>query len=130
MSQYSERFNEMLNGGAKPQSKQPNLSASSKNQKEYETPGLSRTLHFVWPDGERIFLYYFHGVKGKCSADETVLTLVFSSETIVLKGRKLGKLFEEVSQQLIREIPMVEERYLELEENEDWVVFDIKLAET
>lgn len=130
MSQYSDRFNEMLNGGAKPQSKPSKPSAPSNNQKEYETPGSSRTLHFVWPDGERVFLYYFHGVKGKCSADETVLTLVFSNETAVLKGRNLGKLCELVSQQLIREIPVVDERYLELEEKEDWVVFDIKLAET
>lgn len=124
MSQYSERFNEMLGGNSV--SKVP----VQKSETHFETPGHSRALRFVWPDGKRTFIQYFHLGKSECSADFNTLTLFLSGETVTLLGRNLHLLWEEISQQLVREISIVEARYLELEEPKDWVVSEIKFEST
>lgn len=81
----------------------------------YETPGNSRALHLILPNGERLFFQYFSLPRGCCSADGSIITLVFSGEKVVLKGRNLLSLYKAISQQRVSEISCIEERYIEAE---------------
>ncbi|HRH35599.1 MAG TPA: hypothetical protein PKY12_11090 [Catalimonadaceae bacterium] len=122
------RFDEMRQNDP---TKQPNLSPDKKEENNrYETPGYARALRLVWPDGKRIFLHYSYLVSGECTPDETTVSLVFSSQTVTIKGRNLGELFEEISQQLVREISCVDERYNETLEEKEMVVNAIEIQGT
>lgn len=123
MSQFRVDFNEMREGGSFTEA--PSSAPKDKEERLYETPGYSRALRFVWPDGQRRFFQYGSLDNANCSADETTLTLTFNRDTVVLKGRYLADLLEEISQQLVRIVTITEERYLELEEIKGPMVIEI-----
>lgn len=114
------------------QSSQPNegnaVSAKDDKTGMYETPGYSRALHFIWPDGKRMFLPYSYLQSGECSPDETTLTLTFSSHLVTIKGMHLEAIYQGVSEQTIREITCVEERYTQIEETEQSSITEIKIS--
>jgi len=125
MSQFRVRFDEMRQNHP---TKEPSSSSDKKGQDGlYETPGYARALRFVWPDGKRMFMHYSYLVSGECTPDETTVSLVFSSQTVTIKGRNLGELFEGISQQLVREISCADERYNETLEEKDSVVNEITI---
>lgn len=125
MSQFKLRYEEMREGNpAKETAPSP---ATKPDPNRFETPGHSRVLRFTWPDGKRMFFNYSYMVKAECSKDETTLTLYFSGESVVLKGKLLAELYEEISQQQIREILATEERYLEIEDHNGAIVTDISV---
>lgn len=125
MSQFRVRFDEMRQNDP---TKEPNPSMDKKGEgHQYETPGYARALRLIWPDGKRIFLHYSYLVSGECTPDETTVSLVFSSQTVTIKGRNLGELFEGISQQLVREISCADERYNETLEEKDMVVNEIDI---
>lgn len=99
--------------------------AKTKCVELYYAPGNSRALHLVLPDRKRMFLHYSYLVSGQCTSDETNVSLVFSSQTVTIKGRNLGELFEGISQQIVREITYTDIRYNETLEEKDMVVNQI-----
>lgn len=123
MSQFRVRFDEMRQNDP---TKEPNSSTDKKGEgNQYETPGYARALRMVWPDGKRMFLHYSYLVSGECTPDETTVSLVFSAQTVTIKGRNLGELFEGISQQLVREIACMDERYNETLEEKEIVINEI-----
>jgi len=95
----------------------------------YETYGMVRNICFTFEDGTRKFLNYAYLVSGDFASDKKSITLIFTTETVILKGILLEKLFEELMQQTPKEITAVGSRYSPLQDNQEPVVTEIILKQ-
>lgn len=92
MSQnFKLKFDELREG--KPTEKGE---AVENSYETFDTPGHVRNLCFVWPDGRKKFLNYAYLVSGEYSPDDGSITLIFTTDTVVVKGSGLDELFEEL----------------------------------
>ncbi|PSR55784.1 hypothetical protein AHMF7605_20920 [Adhaeribacter arboris] len=93
----------------------------------YDSPGNSRSLCLVWPDGRRVFLSYSYLVSGefKLDGDKNVITLTFSSYKVILKGFGLQPLFMALLDHLPRMIVAIDSRYALSDNMKDVLVTDM-----
>ena len=92
------------------------IESSSQNEnKFYDRPGNVRHLHFVWLDGRRMFLNYAYLVSGELNVteDANMISLCFTSHTVILKGYDLEKLFSKLGDQTSMMIAQVDPRYVD-----------------
>ena len=81
----------------------------------YDQPGHMRNVCFGWPDGRRVFISYAYLISGELTINGEMnqIVLMFTSETVTIKGYNLTALHEALMEQ--RALYIIEEecRYLE-----------------
>jgi len=84
------------------------------NPDRYDTPGYTRNVCFVWPDGKRMFFNYAYLLAAEFNPREDMneIKLEFSGQTVSLKGYGLEGLFMELLDHLPRVVMAVDERYV------------------
>jgi hypothetical protein len=84
----------------------------------FDQSSNTRNLCFVWADNRMKFYNYAYLISGDYLPDDSSITLVFTTDIIVIKGARLLGLFDELLRHLPRKIVCVEERYrLSVDEN-------------
>jgi hypothetical protein len=86
-----------------------------------------RNLCFVWPDGRKKFLNYSFLVSAQYSPSESTIKLVFTTETVLLKGIRLEALFQHLQDHTIKQVSSIDYRYNAIHENEDIIVNEIEI---
>lgn len=125
MSQgFRFRYDEMREGDP---TKASAGSKASGNHTFYEAPSHARSLCLVWPHGKRIFLSYAYLVSGELSLDgeKNVITLSFSSHSVILKGYGLESLFMALLDHLPKMVVAIDPRYASTENVQEGLVTDI-----
>jgi len=87
------------------------VNADDPHYKVFSSIGHVRNLCLTWPNGNRKFLNYAYLVSGSYSKDESSITLVFTSETVILKGIRLNQMFQDFLSHIPQEIICIEKRY-------------------
>ena len=79
----------------------------------YSSPGYTRNICLVWPDGRQAFLNYGYVVACEFEriGENILIRLGFSSHSVSLYGYSLEKLFMNLLHHLPRIIVAVDERY-------------------
>ncbi len=110
MSQdYKFKFDRMLESDPTLPDKETGEPAS--DSRRYPSVSHTRNLGFVWPDGRRMFLNYSYLVSGEYKPGDNSICLAFTTHQVVMKGVRLGGLFEELMGQLPRLVHCTETRY-------------------
>lgn len=116
---FKSKFDEMRQGN--PADKE----AQKTENQSFSDIGHVRNLCFVWPDGKKKFLNYAYLVSGDYSPKDSMVTLIFTSETVKIKGSSLDKLFDQLLGHITKQIVCVEPRYSQIATNEFYVVTEI-----
>ena len=100
--------------------KPENASETTESGSFYETPGHSRNLCLVWPDGRRMFLSYAYLAAGKFAVESefNIINLYFSLHTVTVKGYALESLFMQLLDQMPRLISESDSRYASSERHQ------------
>lgn len=95
----------------------------------YETEGSVRNLCFVQQDGKRIFLNYAYLVSGEYDPEASIITLTYTTHVVTLRGYSLEGLYENLMNQICKNIGCVDSRYLVDNEKEktNTLVFEINI---
>lgn len=107
------------------QSKGNNEHEGKTDISSYESHGMVRNICFTLEDGSRKFLNYAYLVSGDIDADKKTITLFFTTDTLILKGILLDKLFDELMKQTPKEITAMGSRYSHLQENKEPQVTEV-----
>lgn len=91
----------------------------------YINVGYTRNVCFVLPDGDEIFLNYAYLVRGRHFVEDGRIVLVFTSDTVTLKGIRLKKLFTDFQSNIPFKVISQPERYNEAEDEETPIVNEI-----
>lgn len=118
---FREKLNEMR--GENPA--KPNQD-DNPHYKTFDTAGHVRNLCFRWPDGKSMFLNYAYMIGGDYTPDPGRITLVFTSETIVLEGIRLNLLYNDLLHHTPSEITMIEQRYIATVGDNEFAVTSIE----
>lgn len=105
----------------------PGRDEAKGNDNYYGNEGYSRNVAFVLPNGDIESFNYGHLVSPKYRIAESAIYLIFSSETVMLKGYGLEQLFFELFDQRNRIIRCTDPRYAVLEK-QGAVVTDIVIT--
>lgn len=93
--------------------------------KNYPTIGNIRNLTLVSVDGNKQFFNYSYLVTCEYLPEENLITLIYTSHTVIIKGLRLAPLCEALSLQLPETITCIEARYNSISEPEQSVVNEI-----
>lgn len=112
MSQgYNLRFDKMReNNPAAPAAENESSTAS---QHQYDAPGHTRNVCFVWPDGKRMFFNYAYLIAAEFEPgdERNEIALTFSRYTVNMRGFGLESLFTNFLDHVPRIITVIDERY-------------------
>lgn len=98
----------------------------------YKTSGNIRYITFIEPDGKQhsfsysllpVFVFNPEGENNR-----NILTIIFPSNTINLRGYRLEKLHEALESQTAKIIKCLEERHFQSSENRDAVVLRMEIT--
>ena len=103
--------------------------AASNDIEIYESESHARNVCFVEPSGRQIFLNYAYLVAGEFSPNESMITLTFTTHSVVLKGNNLEGLFESFANQTCRKIKAQDERYAQTLDPKDRFVREVVVKE-
>jgi hypothetical protein len=112
MSQgYNLKFDKMRENN--PASNQ-DTSSTEANAERYVTPGTTRNVCFIWPDGKRMFFNYAYLIAAEFDPKEDMneIKLEFSSHTVALKGYGLEAIFMDFLDHVPRIVTALDSRYL------------------
>jgi len=84
---------------------------SGDKEERYDTEAHARNLCFVQLSGRRIFLNYGYLISGEYEPSDNMITLAFTSHTIVLSGQYLEPLFYNIMQYMLKQIIETDSRY-------------------
>lgn len=99
-----------------------------KDASRYETPGSRRKLSYTDSDGKARFFFYDEIRDGEYSPEENTITLKLYDKTVTLKGRNLAPLFEDIGNQVIKNIVLIEDRYLDTVDETQICVTQISIS--
>jgi hypothetical protein len=120
MSQgFKMKFNEMR------ESDPTQNSVSSNDSEKFSSPGHVRNLCFVWPDGKMMFLNYAYLVSGTYLPEDGIITLVFTSDTVIIKGSGLQNLYSDLFSHITRQIICINPRYIQTASINETIVNEI-----
>ena len=93
----------------------------------YSSPGYTRNVCLIWPDGKRAFLNYAYLMAGEFepNGEKNIIKLSFSSNHVTLKGYSLETLFMALLDHLPRLITATDARYVLGESQSNSVVVEI-----
>lgn len=95
----------------------------------YKTVGTVRNLTFFLSEGNARFLNYAYLITGEYSEGDGNITLIYTTHTVILKGKALVPLFTALQSHLPRLICVQDERYNELtDENQEYAVNEISIT--
>ncbi len=97
------------------------------NEVSYPRESNVRNVCFVQLDGSRIFLNYGYLVSGEYLPEQEMITLGFTSHTIILKGVHLESLFYDLMQHIPKQIICFDARYNTNNEKGKPVVNELKV---
>ncbi|MGE6221071.1 hypothetical protein ACQKCH_14685 [Nubsella zeaxanthinifaciens] len=114
--------------------KEMNEELTNPNKKEnviytYDTDATVRSLTFTSLNDDRQTFYYHNLITHRYLSEEDTLQLTFTSGIFELKGRNLIKLDKLLSKYLVREIFIVEERYIQANGLDDTDIIIISFKE-
>jgi len=123
MSQnFKLKFDEMREG--KPTDKDDGLEQFNE---AYASHGHVRNLCIIWPDGKMKFLNYAYLISGEYLPEESTITLIFTTDTVVMQGIGLHQLFNELTNHLPKQIKCNETRYQAISENEQYSISEVQI---
>lgn len=96
-------------------------------EESYPTASNTRNLIFILKDGKYHFLNYAYLVSGEYSPDASLITLIYTTHTVTIKGETLEPLFEALVSHLPRIIRCMDERYNDTVNDGDYTVNDIEI---
>lgn len=96
--------------------------------KNYPTIGNFRNLTLVSVDGKKQFFNYSYLVTCEYTPADNLITLIYTSHTVIIKGLRLAPLYEALSLQLPETITCIEARYNSITEPEQSVVNEIIIS--
>lgn len=113
--------------------KEKEQSEESEKLVVFET-GETRTIDLVLLDGTRQGFLYSHmltvwlGKEGDAEKNERVIKIFFSTHLVTIKGYCLDGLYNELIKLSVKYIKAHDERYLDMVEENETFVTDIKVA--
>jgi len=126
MSQdYKLKYAQMRENAAANSSEGAEPSAEQASGDSYPTASNTRNLCLCWPDGRKMFLNYAYLVSGEYQPEANMISLIFTTHLVVIKGHALDGLFEELSQHIPKQIAVVDGRYLDIIKSESSCVTEI-----
>lgn len=94
---------------------QENDPTSKENNAEsitnYAVAGNVRNITFIWQDGKKQSLNYSYLVSCEYIPDDNTITMLFTTQIVILKGVKLSGLFDALVAQLPESITCIDARY-------------------
>ena len=106
-------------------SKAEEVSQENEAVKNYPTVGNIRNLTLIAVDGNKQFFNYSYLITCEYTPSDNLITLIYTSHTVILKGLRLAPLYETLSLQLPESIACIEARYNSISEPEQSVVNEI-----
>ena len=103
----SQNFNDMFEGL---RSNIPRTTNNNEHYKTFETLGHVRNLCFT-RDNDKRFMNYAYLVDVELSEESSIITLNYTSKTVILKGDRLEILFNDLLFHLPLEVKTITERY-------------------
>lgn len=94
----------------------------------YEKPGFARNVDFVLADGRRFFRNYAYLTGADYNPAENMIVLVFTSDSVTIKGRNLAKLYAAFLKHSVETVRCTEPRYLGTKGEAEVVVGEIVLV--
>jgi hypothetical protein len=93
----------------------------------YATPAHVRQLDFVQPNGEREFISYTLLTNCKINADRTSIELFYSNgQQVKLGGRNMFELYKKLVHHQVKQIVVLDKRYVETKGEREIIVFEIR----
>ncbi|MEP7170460.1 MAG: hypothetical protein ABI855_13910 [Bacteroidota bacterium] len=123
------KFDQMRQNNSSPEDGEINEHENSENE-FYPAHGNNRNLCFMWPDGKSMFLNYAYLVSGEFEAEENIITLIYTTHIVTLKGIDLNFLFQELFANTVKRISVSEHRYNEIKKNTESIVNEINIQKT
>ena len=106
-----------------------NVPANESKQNDIEVhsqPGNTpRYLRLVNIDGSWTTLYYIDLRGMKFSPEENSITLQYTSEAVILKGRNLEKIVDDLESHRVKIIQCTDKRYEAARNEDECIVFEI-----
>ncbi len=102
--------------------------SQKEEDKNYFAPSSTRNVCFVQTDGKMLFLNYGYLISGEYLPNESLITLYFTSHTIILKGAKLESLYQDFFNHVPRLVICLDERYEEISENNTYTIHKIEVS--
>jgi len=129
MSQdFRNRYQQMRDSDPTAPADKPGNTDHEPESGQYGSQSNVRNLCLVWPEGRRLFLNYSYLVSAEYLPDENMITVTFTTHTVLLKGIRLKELFDDLMSHLSRLIICAEARYNPLA-GDGPVVNDITVAQ-
>lgn len=124
MSQgFRLKYDQMREGN--PTKEESTESGSRTFDESYPEASHARCICFAWQDGKRMFLNYSFLVSGEYFPEENSITLIFTSQTLTMKGVNMEGLFYSIMHQLTKQITCTDVRYNLIGEGEKFSVNEI-----
>lgn len=101
----------------------------TEGNKSFSTQGSAKNICFVLLNGKIIFLNYGYLISGNYDPENAIILLTFTTHKVVLKGDRLALLFHQLSEHLPKRIITSDSRYKEIDDKENWIVYEIELTE-
>lgn len=102
--------------------------ANSGNPDIYITPGHTRNLAFVWPDGKIEFLNYSYLVHCKYDPVTNKLNLLFTTHLVEISGQRLESLAYNLLAHIPRIIRCTDKRYNAAKGEEEPIINSISVV--
>lgn len=95
----------------------------------HERIGTARTISFIQISGEETFLNYAYLISGYFHPEKGIISILFTTHEIILKGHNLQSLMEPLKSQTVKEIREVDERYAEIYKEDKALVYSISVID-
>ncbi|MFD1258582.1 hypothetical protein ACFQ3S_17380 [Mucilaginibacter terrae] len=96
----------------------------------FAEPGHVRNLCLKWPDGRCKFYNYAYLISGEFEPVNNSISLVFTTDTVMIEGSNLQGLFDKLQQHLPKSVSCSESRYASLAQGSEVVVTSIAITPT
>lgn len=101
--------------------------ASAKN--DYASVGHVRNVCFKWLDGKSKFYNYAYLISGEFLPDANTINLIFTTDTVVLEGKNLLSLFENLMEHRPKFVECSNGRYAPISNGNEAFVLSISIQQ-
>jgi hypothetical protein len=96
----------------------------------YDTPGHTRNICFVKINGDRLTLNYRDLLSREYKIEPQKITLKFTTLIVILKGQNIEKIYEYILEERMKLIKETEERYLQLNSEQQTFISEIAITKS
>jgi len=119
------KFDKLNENNPKKRDGKKDMPGAEKDIEVFDKAGQVRNVCFIETDGKCLFLNYSYLVSGEFSPADRIITLTFTTHTIILKGHNLESLFEEFIEHLPKLIKCIDKRYEAMKDKSEGFVTEI-----